>query len=78
MTVSIDFGTSNCTAGFMRDGKPFLVELEEGSILMPTVVYVEKVKVKSLPVHDGMYKSRIKHEKRVFTEEVYADLLGEE
>jgi hypothetical chaperone protein len=39
-TIAIDYGTSNCAAAFMRAGEPSLVELEPGSGLLPSVLWV--------------------------------------
>ena len=35
----IDFGTSNSTVGFIEDGKPRLVALEDGEVTMPSAVF---------------------------------------
>ena len=35
----IDFGTSNSTVGFIEDGKPKLVPLEDGQVTMPSAVF---------------------------------------
>ena len=35
----IDFGTSNSTVGFINDGKPTLVPLEDGEVTMPSAVF---------------------------------------
>jgi len=35
----IDFGTSNSTVGFMENGKPRLVALENGQVTMPSAVF---------------------------------------
>ena len=35
----IDFGTSNSTVGFVKDGKPKLVPLEDGEVNMPSVMF---------------------------------------
>ena len=35
----IDFGTSNSTVGFIDNGKPRLVSLEDGQVTMPSAVF---------------------------------------
>ncbi len=35
----IDFGTSNSTVGFIENGKPRLVRLEDGQVTMPSAVF---------------------------------------
>ena len=35
----IDFGTSNSTVGFVEEGKPKLVPLEDGEVTMPSAVF---------------------------------------
>jgi hypothetical chaperone protein len=39
-TIAIDYGTSNCAAAFVYGGEPSLVELEPGSGLLPSVLWV--------------------------------------
>jgi len=39
-TIAIDYGTSNCAAAFVHGGEPSLVELEPGSGLLPSVLWV--------------------------------------
>ncbi|WP_426337910.1 Hsp70 family protein [Pseudoduganella sp. S-14] len=35
----IDFGTSNSTAGWVRPGQPIMLELEDGKMTLPSVVF---------------------------------------
>jgi hypothetical chaperone protein len=37
--LGIDFGTSNSTVGWLRPGEPTLIELEDGKITLPSVVF---------------------------------------
>lgn len=39
--LGVDFGTSNSAAGYMRDGKPRLIELEPGQTTMPTTFFFD-------------------------------------
>ncbi len=45
MTVShrlgVDFGTSNSAAGYMRDGKPCLIQIEAGETTIPTAFFFD-------------------------------------
>lgn len=38
-TCAVDFGTSNSTVGWNSSGKPVLLELEEGKVTLPSVVF---------------------------------------
>ena len=38
-TLGIDFGTSNSAAGLLVNGKPFLIEVEQGENTLPTAVF---------------------------------------
>ncbi|MEP3347955.1 MAG: Hsp70 family protein [Litoreibacter sp.] len=40
-TLGIDFGTSNSAAGYLRDGKPHLVEITKGSQTLPTTFFFD-------------------------------------
>ena len=40
-TLGIDFGTSNSAVGYLRDGKPHLVEIESGSQTLPTSIFFD-------------------------------------
>ncbi|MFK7763852.1 MAG: Hsp70 family protein [Roseobacter sp.] len=39
--LGIDFGTSNSAAGFLRDGKPQLIQLAPGQFTMPTTFFFD-------------------------------------
>ncbi|MBL4806223.1 MAG: Hsp70 family protein [Rhodobacteraceae bacterium] len=40
-TLGIDFGTSNSAAGYVKDGKPHLIEMETGQNTLPTSVFFD-------------------------------------
>ncbi len=40
--AGIDFGTSNCTAGYLADNEPILWPLEEGNPYLSSALYIEK------------------------------------
>jgi len=40
-TLAIDFGTSNTAAGYMRDGRPILLEVEAGNSTLPTSIFFD-------------------------------------
>ena len=40
-TLGIDFGTSNSAAGFMAEGQPRLIEVENGHTTLPTSVFFD-------------------------------------
>lgn len=40
-TLGLDFGTSNTAAGILRDGQPFLIEVEAGRTTLPTSVFYD-------------------------------------
>jgi len=40
-TLGLDFGTSNTAAGILRDGEPFLIEVEAGRSTLPTSVFYD-------------------------------------
>ena len=39
--LGIDFGTSNTAAGVVQNGKPQLIELENGADTLPTVIFMD-------------------------------------
>lgn len=39
MSGGIDFGTSNSTVGFIDNGRPRLIELDQGQVTMPSAVF---------------------------------------
>ncbi|MGJ8546289.1 MAG: Hsp70 family protein [Sulfitobacter sp.] len=39
--LGVDFGTSNSAVGILRDGKPWLIELEPGETTLPTAVFFD-------------------------------------
>ncbi len=49
-TIAIDYGTSNCAVAFVKDGLPFLVELELDSTLLPSVLWVPRAPVRDVNV----------------------------
>ncbi|XUV83275.1 molecular chaperone [Enterobacter sp. TMH.L2] len=38
MKIGFDYGTANCSVAIMRDGKPQLLEMENGSSLLPSML----------------------------------------
>lgn len=40
-TLGIDFGTSNSAAGYLRDGKPHLIEVAPGQTTLPTTFFFD-------------------------------------
>jgi hypothetical chaperone protein len=40
-TLGIDFGTSNSAAGLLINGRPYLIEIEQGQKTLPTAVFFE-------------------------------------
>ncbi|EPF15791.1 Heat shock protein 70 [Cedecea davisae] len=38
MNIGFDYGTANCSVAIMRDGKPQLLEMENGSSLLPSML----------------------------------------
>lgn len=40
-TLGIDFGTSNSAAGYLRDGKPCLIEMAPGQTTLPTTFFFD-------------------------------------
>ena len=75
MKVAIDFGTSNCAAGYVKNGTPMLIDLEENSNMMPTAIYVEKVPVEPKPVNEAFVKDKMRKEKTDYTHDKYMELL---
>lgn len=39
--LGVDFGTSNSAAGYMRDGKPCLIQIEPGKTTIPTAFFFD-------------------------------------
>ncbi|MEX0317125.1 MAG: Hsp70 family protein [Ruegeria sp.] len=39
--LGIDFGTSNSAAGYLRDGKPHLIQMEPGQTTLPTTFFFD-------------------------------------
>lgn len=52
-TIAIDYGTSNCATSFVNGGEPSLVELEPGSGLLPSVLWVPRSPIRNLVVPQG-------------------------
>ena len=38
MNIGFDYGTANCSAAVMREGKPLLLEMEQGSPFLPSML----------------------------------------
>ena len=51
-TIAIDYGTSNCAVSYVNGGEPSLVELEPGSGLLPSVLWVPRSPVRRVDVSD--------------------------
>ena len=52
-TIAIDYGTSNCATSFVDGGEPSLVELEPGSGLLPSVLWVPRSPIRNLVITDS-------------------------
>lgn len=49
-TIAIDYGTSNCAVSYVNGGEPSLVELEPGSGLLPSVLWVPRSPVRHIDI----------------------------
>ena len=52
-TIAIDYGTSNCAVSYVNGGEPTLVELEPGSGLLPSVLWVPRSPVRHIDIADS-------------------------
>jgi len=77
MTIAvIDFGTSNTLAGYVNNEGVQMVELEKGSLSMPTMLYVDKVPVAPAPVNEVFFKDRLQKEKVSYIKEQEKEILA--
>jgi hypothetical chaperone protein len=77
MTAAIDFGTSNCAAGYLDRDRPVLIPLDGESPILPTALYVEKRPIAPQPVNEALFRDRMRREKREFVEETARELMKE-
>ena len=59
MFCGLDFGTSNCSLGLWRDGKPVLARVGRDGPYMPSVAYAERAELSALPIDEGQLQIRI-------------------
>lgn len=60
--AGLDFGTSNCLIGVNKNGSTKLVELEDGTPLLPSIIYAEKVHLSNSEIDDQEFKNRVNEE----------------
>lgn len=60
MIIGLDFGTSNCSVGIWRDGKPELLDIERGTKYLPSVFYTPRRDIKIEKIDDDKLAANVR------------------